>query len=224
MAEEKSIVRVLRDEDDNVEDVMVGDSSAEILDVNENVIARCDLPQFEAVTTEDFPADLVLQTDSSDGFETYLFHEIELVSDDGEPWVRFICHHPNKYWEGRWGLATYLGAIRDEVSHWDGIDVDDIDLEDDWKLLALKSSLSARLPIGEQIREKAKVIREIMAAAEISLEGMRWRPEYETNESLFCTEVLSPMLRRMGFVSVRYLHGVREYGKDFTFSELSPFA
>jgi hypothetical protein len=28
----------------------------------------------------------------------------------------------------------------------------------------------------------------------------------------------------MGFVSVRYLHGVREYGKDFTFSEVSPFS
>jgi hypothetical protein len=53
---------------------------------------------------------------------------------------------------------------------------------------------------------------------------MRWRPDYENNESLFCTEVLSPLLRRMGFVSVRYLHGVREYGKDFTFSEVSPFS
>jgi hypothetical protein len=29
---------------------------------------------------------------------------------------------------------------------------------------------------------------------------------------------------RLCFVSVRYLHGVREYGKDFTFSELSPFS
>jgi hypothetical protein len=27
----------------------------------------------------------------------------------------------------------------------------------------------------------------------------------------------------MGFLAVRYTHGVREYGKDFTFSELTPF-
>ncbi len=31
------------------------------------------------------------------------------------------------------------------------------------------------------------------------------------------------LLRRMGFRFVRYTHGTREYGKDFTFSELTPF-
>src|SRR6185503_14405445 len=75
----------------------------------------------------------------------------------------------------------------------------------DWKLLVLGSSIDAQRRIGEQIREKAALIREVMGTAEISLEGMRWRPDYEINESLFCTEVLSPLLRRMGFVSVRYL-------------------
>jgi hypothetical protein len=47
--------------------------------------------------------------------------------------------------------------------------------------------------------------------------------EYLTNEDAFCRELLYPLLRRMGFVSVRYSHGKKEYGKDFTFSELSPF-
>ena len=108
-----------------------------------------------------------------------------------------------------------MDAIRDEVSHCDEIAVEDIDLEDDWKLLVLGSSIDAQRPIGEQIREKAKLIREVMGTAEISLEGMRWRPDYEINESLFCTEVLSPLLRRMGFVSVRYLHSVREYGRVY---------
>jgi len=108
-----------------------------------------------------------------------------------------------------------LDAIRDEVSHCDEIAVEDIDLEDDWKLLVLGTSTDAQRPIGEQIREKAKLIREVIGTAEISLEGMRWRPDYETSESLFCTEVLSPLLRRMGFVSVRYLHSVREYGRVY---------
>jgi hypothetical protein len=107
-----------------------------------------------------------LQTSSSDGLETYLFNGIEIVSDDGRPSLRFICQHPNKYWEGRWGLATYLGAIRDEVSHCDEITVKDIDL-DDWKVLVLASSIDAQRPFGEQIREKAKLIREIMVTAEI---------------------------------------------------------
>jgi hypothetical protein len=110
MAKQISMVRILRDADGDVEDVTVGDSLAEILDVDANITARCDLQQLETVTADDFPEDLILQTSSSDGLETYLFHEIEILSDSGIPSVRFICHHPNKYWEGRWGLATYLGA------------------------------------------------------------------------------------------------------------------
>ena len=97
------------------------------------------------------------------------------------------------------------------------------------RLLSPESQYPRALPLGgltsesEQIQERAKLIKQIIAAAKVSLEGMRWKPEYETNESSFCTDVISPLLRRMGFMSVRYLHGIREYGKDFTFSELSPF-
>ena len=39
----------------------------------------------------------------------------------------------------------------------------------------------------------------------------------------FAEEVLAPLLRRMHFTSVRYTQGDREYGKDFTFSEVIPF-
>ncbi len=49
MAKQISMVRILRDPDDDVEDVTVGDSLAEILDVNANITARCDLPQLETV-------------------------------------------------------------------------------------------------------------------------------------------------------------------------------
>ena len=47
MAKQISRVRILRDADGEVEDVAVGDSLAEILDVDANITARCDLPQLE---------------------------------------------------------------------------------------------------------------------------------------------------------------------------------
>jgi hypothetical protein len=62
-----------------------------------------------------------------------------------------------------------------------------------------------------------------MREAEIALGGIAWKAEYATNESAFCEEVVGPLLRRMGFLCVHYTHGTREYGKDFTFSELTPF-
>jgi hypothetical protein len=45
MAKQISMVQILRDADGEVEDVTVGDSLAEILDVDANITARCDLPQ-----------------------------------------------------------------------------------------------------------------------------------------------------------------------------------
>jgi Restriction endonuclease len=62
-----------------------------------------------------------------------------------------------------------------------------------------------------------------MREAEIALSRMQWKPEYAKDERAFCEEVLAPLLRRMKFMSVRYTQGAREYGKDFTFSELTPF-
>ena len=43
------------------------------------------------------------------------------------------------------------------------------------------------------------------------------------NESDFRTSFVRPLLTRLGFVSVAELHGQQEYGKDFVFSEITPF-
>jgi hypothetical protein len=69
----------------------------------------------------------------------------------------------------------------------------------------------------------AEILKTIIGEAEIALGGIRWKAEYETDEKVFCEEVLAPLLRRMGFLAVRYTHGVRENGRDFTFSELTSF-
>ena len=64
---------------------------------------------------------------------------------------------------------------------------------------------------------------DLVKRAELILSGAYWRKEYDTDEKLFCTEIIFPLLRKMDFVDVRFNHGVREYGKDFTFSELTKF-
>jgi hypothetical protein len=43
------------------------------------------------------------------------------------------------------------------------------------------------------------------------------------NEAAFRAEFVRPLLTRLGFVSVAELHGTQEFGKDFVFSELTPF-
>src|SRR5439155_25599925 len=73
------------------------------------------------------------------------------------------------------------------------------------------------------IRLAASDLKLLLHSAEVALSGLPWTDEYATNEDSFCRELLHPLLRRMGFVFVRYTHGKREYGKDFTFSEVTPF-
>lgn len=44
-----------------------------------------------------------------------------------------------------------------------------------------------------------------------------------TDESDFRKRFVRPLLTRLGFIAVAELHGAQEFGKDFVFSELTPF-
>jgi len=78
--------------------------------------------------------------------------------------------------------------------------------------------------LREMIAQAAGTLCEIIQDAELSLSGGPiWEKAYETDERLFCEKVLVTLLRKMGFLSVRYTHGRKEYGKDCIFSELTRF-
>lgn len=51
------------------------------------------------------------------------------------------------------------------------------------------------------------------------LEEFQWDEDYEKHEELFCTRVLKPLLTKIGFKDVRYVHGTDEFGRDFLFVE-----
>lgn len=67
-------------------------------------------------------------------------------------------------------------------------------------------------------------LSEVINEAELSLAGgPTWGQAYEQDEERFCKEVLEPLLNKMGFLSVRYVHGDDEYGRDFIFAEETRF-
>src|SRR5271166_2852751 len=125
--------------------VLLGDAELEIVDVGDDghVLVEIDQAELATASFEDFPASLTVQIHSSDGFGMFLFHEAHIFrANDGRLMGEYICHQPNKYWEGAWGLATFLGAIRDQVPFHQEVTVGDIELEDDWKRLTLLVPLS----------------------------------------------------------------------------------
>lgn len=203
----------------------LGDSELDIIDIDDEncVIAECEEHLLDTACLDDFPNNLKLRVRSKDGFGTYLFYEIEFHKDDSERFfMEYICHEPNKYWEGTWGLSTYLDAIKNQLCFFDAFTLTDIELEEDWKTLALRT-IPASSSVSEAIESSAEILNKLIRDAEIALGGILWKPEYLSNERAFCEEVLATLLRRMGFLSVKYIQGAREYGKDFTFSELTPF-
>ena len=47
--------------------------------------------------------------------------------------------------------------------------------------------------------------------------------EHFANESEFRAGFVRPLLTRLNFIAIAELHGIQEFGKDFVFSELTPF-
>jgi len=78
--------------------------------------------------------------------------------------------------------------------------------------------------LGELVDQAVNTLSNVIQDVNAHLSGGPiWKEEYEKDEALFCDEVLTPLLRRMGFRYVRYTHGRGEFGKDFTFSQSTEF-
>lgn len=216
------MIEVQRDSD--IVTVWISGKEAEVLDADGDYVrAECDLEDLANEPAQFFPDGLALEIHSDDGFGTYIFHELELSGRLDVIVMAFRCHTPNKYWEGRFGLATFLAAIRDQSSHHENWKVSQIELEDDWKGITLERAIAMGDPLRGSIVGATADLKVLIHTAEVALAGLAWKDEYAKKEDPFCRELLYPLLRRMGFVFVRYTHGSREYGKDFTFSDLTPF-
>lgn len=205
--------------------VFLGDTELHVLDIGEDdhVIAECDYAALAPASFDAFPESLCVKVHNSEGFGTFLFCEADIFRDDANELVAdFMCIQPNKYWEGTWGLSAFLEAISTQVAFFPDVALREIEVDDDWKRLTL------RLPLGkgsatQAVRKCADILKKLIRESEISLGGIRWKEAYATSERAFCEEVITPLLRRMNFLSIRYTQGAREHGRDFTFFELTPF-
>lgn len=216
-------IKIVKDEGDI--SVEINGQEVEVLGCEDNnILVECEYLDIKDLVINKISDELTIKFRDTKGFETYLFYEAEISVNDKEAFVVYECHEYNKYWEGKWGLSSFLSTVRDEVPNFENIEIIDFDLEDAWKHFILRIKYPNKDDSVEKcINETSTLIKALIRQAEIKLDGFDWKGDYETDESLFCLNVLHPLLRRMGFVSVRYTHGNKEYGKDFTFSEQTPF-
>ncbi len=211
-------------ESDEEYHVFISGKEIDVLDVEDGyVFAKCDLTDLQKIVASPFPENLSIEIESEDGFGTYFFNELQISCRKSRVVLNFTSRKPNKYWEGQFGLAHLLESINKQVKHFDNFEVTDIEVEDDWKVITLSHILSTENFIETAIDHAANQLKQLLKTAEIAIRGIEWKSEYETNEDSFSKEIIFPLLRRMSFSFVRYTHGSKEYGKDFTFSELTSF-
>jgi hypothetical protein len=216
---------------------MIIDKELEILKIGEKTFPvevedkfirwEIELPELQELnfTIVDFHDDVIVQTSSVDGFGSYLFYDLEFYKADNNIEFVYRCHQPNKYWEGQWGLSTLLVTLADIAKDSTDFEVDleTLEIEDDWKALEITFKIDSDFNFKDVIRKYSELLKEIVNRTELVLSGVVWKKEYETNEKLFCTDIIFPLLRKMDFIDVRFSHGTKEYGKDFTFSEITKF-
>jgi hypothetical protein len=204
--------------------VWINNKELPIVDQGEDRIwAECTLGDLHDETVDSFPESLWLSVHSEDGFGTYLFYDIDILWHRDGAALDFNCRQPNKYWNEHFGLSTFISAIQDQVAFLNDWEVSHIDLEDDYKSISLRHIIPSGCRIHDSVVVAADQVKAIMRWAEVALSGLKWEKLYETDEAAFCGEVLYPLLLRMEFCFVRYRHGTKEYGKDFTFSEPTRF-
>ena len=140
--------------------------------------------------------------------------------------VKFEDYGSRKYWDGRIGFLPYMETKRDIVKEREK-EIGDIkfeNYEDDgaWIWLSYSAEIEAD-DLSTIIQIAEQLVAEIEGAADIKFGGDVFPIDAVKDESHFTLYVVLPILRKLGFVNVRYNHGKREYGKDIVFARNTEF-
>jgi hypothetical protein len=128
------------------------------------------------------------------------------------------------YFESTWSMPTYFTAMGDislQFPEFSKMELSEGGPNGYFFTMLYQDSGEGKIKNCFE-RSKKQLIK-LCKATELSLANFKWKKQYENNESLFTIEILLSLLRKMKFLSIRYNHGTREYGKDITFSELDKF-
>lgn len=90
-------------------------------------------------------------------------------------------------------------------------------------VLLYEKEFSATETIGDFLNEVRKGIISISNQVELEQKGFKWKEGFQTSESLFCKEVLTPLFQKMSLLDFKFTHGQNEHGKDYVFSERTKF-
>jgi len=120
-----------------------------------------------------FLNDLYIKTFSETGFETYLFHELEFFKDKETICFVLVCHQPNKYWEGKYGLSTLLMELCQNINLTENLraDPETLEIQDDWKRLEVTFHVEKPTRFSEIIDTFSEELNNVLKHTERILSG-----------------------------------------------------
>jgi hypothetical protein len=131
-----------------------------------------------------------------------------------------------KYWDREIGFKTYMEAKRAAVEDRtaEAGDLTLQDYEDDGAWIHLNYSAEVTIEkVQTAIELAGQIVAEVDGAAEMRIGAELWKPGATNNEKDFTLRTVLPILRKLGFLNVRYHHGKREFGRDVLFARFTEF-
>lgn len=149
--------------------LIINRKDIEIIDAEYYVSAICDMDDLEDVSPGSFPEKLTLEVHSKDNFGTQLFEEVIVSVDKGVIVLDFGFHIYNKYWEGLYGLSTFMEAIHRQVMNLDNFKVINLETEDTWKSMTLRCQMPNEDSISKAILKTAHQLKFLEEVAEFNI-------------------------------------------------------
>jgi hypothetical protein len=151
--------------------------------------------------------------------------EISKIADN-KAHIHFEDIGRRKYWDGDIGYKLYMETKRDIIKNREK-EIGDVELEDyqddgDYVLLTFSAEIESETFEG-MIISAEQLIKEIEGTVELTVGSPFKNLEDVRNEEDFSLSIVIPILYRLGFSNIRYIHGKREYGKDIVFTRKTEF-
>lgn len=134
-----------------------------------------------------------------------------------------ITGDSHSFKDSKWGSKFYFRKFSEIKTDFKVQSMEIDDLYDNSLVFTFNNVAEQKVKLSNLFDMLFEKLKQTIQMIELELSGFKWKGEYETNELLFCNEVLTPLFRKMQLNDLEFIHGISENGKDYVFSETKKF-
>lgn len=145
---------------------------------------------------------------------------------DNKLLISFHDYGNRKYWDGDIGFKLYMETkmkiIQEREKEIKDIRFGEYDDEGNWISIKFYAEIDS-FDFITAINQAEQIIEEIEGALNLTLGSYYTKISDTDNEKELTLRVVIPLLRKLGFINIKYNHGKREFGRDIIFARITEF-